>query len=445
MERAVFRVTISFNLLTPSDVVEIMTDADTYVEAFTDPLFYAYLTMSMEQPADSIWMELQNTVDTALHLPYGTILSPSAPLPPTNVQEPAPPPPAPPRIPPHIPPKPRKPRPHIPDINTLPVYKNIHVAQRVFSWKENDTMSFPTAFPSKNLILGLAFGIDVNHLAIFAQSLRDSGSDAVVILFIDIPRILKKPRFKEVIDRTNLLCVYVDMQKSLRSNRISRGAQGQKDMRHFHPSSIRWILYDRLLNAAVRYRNGIYINQREIDGLYVAEEYPTERRWGSLFEKVLLLDVRDSMFQSDPFALLPTLPSPPLSASPSLFSKILHLNSLSESDTSADIYNSSYYSHPLSYFSSSSLRGALPEAINSVAPSAVGNYLDRFTLYGFSEDLSLPIGSCGWNSAWVRDCFTDNILMLMQDNYIVCSGVSMGYMDVVHVYVHYMSLLLRGM
>ncbi|RYH14937.1 hypothetical protein EON65_32700 [archaeon] len=300
----------------------------------------------------------------------------------------------------------------------------------------------------------MAFGIDVNHLAIFAQSLRSTRSDAIVVLFIDIPFILKQKRYREVIVQTNLLCVYVDVKSSFQSNRLFRSAKGHKELRHFHPSSLRWILYDRLLNAAIQYRNGIYINQREIDELYGAEEYSTVRRWGSLFEKVLVLDVRDSMFQTDPFDLLPTLPPPPPTPSSSLIPNFLHRNSHSEG--SYDAYNSSLYAYPLTHYATGNsagglLRGSLLESIGAISPTDTGTstntggtHLDRFTLYGFSEDLSLPIASCGWNSAWIRDCFTDNILMLMQENYIVCSGVSMGYIDVVHIYVHYMSLLLRG-
>lgn len=116
-------------------------------------------SLPVEQQAGSIWTQLKSTVNLALNLPYDSVLPPqSSPSSPTDVIQipnaiPLPAPTLPPD-PPHSPPKPRKPRTHIPDIHTLPLFKEIRLAQRVFSWKENDTMIFPTSFSSQNLVLG---------------------------------------------------------------------------------------------------------------------------------------------------------------------------------------------------------------------------------------------------------------------------------------------------
>ncbi|RYH14938.1 hypothetical protein EON65_32705 [archaeon] len=114
-----------------------------------------------DQQADSVWTQLQSTVDTALHLPYDTVLLPlNLPQnPPDLPQLAAPSPPSFPTptlspTPPHSSPKPRKPRTYIPDIHALPVYKEVRHTQRVYAWKENATMLFPTSFQSQNLVLG---------------------------------------------------------------------------------------------------------------------------------------------------------------------------------------------------------------------------------------------------------------------------------------------------
>eukprot|EP01031_Cornospumella_fuschlensis_P030890 gene30890-37328_t len=250
-------------------------------------------------------------------------------------------------------------------------------------------MSFPTSFNSSDLVLGLAFDIDAAHLAIFSYSLRKHAPNAVVILFINF-HVSEFPKIQEVLTDTRVLCVYVEP-----------ASLTPKFIRTFHPSSLRWILYDRLLNSVIVDDDTIVINQDEIDKLYIylpnADEGKKEnlsqpKTFMSLFTKIIALDVRDSVFQSDPFLLLPE--EDPKSHNPPLVFDFRHSR--------------------------------------------------RHSLFVFAEDASLPLGQCGWNSGWVRDCFGDDTLTIMTDNTIICSGVSMGYVDVMHVYIHYMSLLLRG-
>ena len=54
----------------------------------------------------------------------------------------------------------------------------------------------------------------------------------------------------------------------------------------------------------------------------------------------------------------------------------------------------------------------------------------------------MKISQCGWNSAWVSDCFGKEILNSIGTNPIICSGVTSGSRDAVMTYASYMSGLI---
>lgn len=279
--------------------------------------------------------------------------------------------------------------------HVAPPPRLINSGRIVFPYIGRDLMPFPTLFNSTDLVLGLAFDIDAAHLAIFSYSFRKHAPDAVVILFINFD-VTAFPMVETILTRTRVLCV-----------QIAPARLTPPFIRTFHPSSLRWILYDRLLNSAIVGNDTIYINQDKIDDLYMYRAVSTDmnatttsptkpavpKTLASLFNKIIALDVRDSAFQSNPFSLIPDVPPYPETSTPPVFNF--------------------RHSH-------------------------------RHSLYAFAEDLTLPLGQCGWNSGWVNDCFGGNTLGVIFDNFVICSGVSMGFVDVMHVYVHYMSLLLRG-
>ena len=66
--------------------------------------------------------------------------------------------------------------------------------------------------------------------------------------------------------------------------------------------------------------------------------------------------------------------------------------------------------------------------------------------YVFGGVESITIKECGWNGGWVKDCFGEKILNEIGSKGIICSGVSMGSMDVVFDYLQLMDdiIMARG-
>lgn len=92
------------------------------------------------------------------------------------------------------------------------------------------------------------------------------------------------------------------------------------------------------------------------------------------FDYILSLDIRDSVFQTDPFTL----------------------------------FLEDQYSPP-------KLEGR---------NSTLGEEDSR--LWVFGENRNIPISSCTWNTNWIKDCFSERIYNLIKTQPIVCSGISMG-------------------
>lgn len=106
------------------------------------------------------------------------------------------------------------------------------------------------------------------------------------------------------------------------------------------------------------------------------------------YRRVWMIDVRDSYFQSDPFAFI-----------------------------------------------------SLP-AVPSVAPNAAR--ASSTSLHVFSGVESFPIRECGWNSGWIKDCFGPQVLGAVGHRGIICSGVSAGSVEAVAEYVRTMSEIITG-
>lgn len=116
-------------------------------------------------------------------------------------------------------------------------------------------------------ISGLAANTNPKNFAIFAGSLRHSCPQAEGIVFINSPI---PSRIKTIADQYDVALVEYSPQQVKPSF-----------LQNFHPSSLRWILFNRLLK-----QNGGKIK--------------------NMYQKVLFADVRDTYFQSDVFQYLPS-------------------------------------------------------------------------------------------------------------------------------------------
>jgi hypothetical protein len=74
--------------------------------------------------------------------------------------------------------------------------------------------------------------------------------------------------------------------------------------------------------------------------------------------------------------------------------------------------------------------------------SFVNPHISSFHVFHGVE--SITISQCGWNGGWVKDCFGNEMLDQMGNNKIICSGVTVGTMDVVYEYLHLMSDIITG-
>lgn len=62
----------------------------------------------------------------------------------------------------------------------------------------------------------------------------------------------------------------------------------------------------------------------------------------------------------------------------------------------------------------------------------------------FHGQEAFPISQCGWNSGWIKDCFGQAMLNQVGKNTIICSGVSVGTIDLVLDYLLMMSQVVQG-
>jgi hypothetical protein len=116
----------------------------------------------------------------------------------------------------------------------------------------------------------MAADIDIRNLAIFCASLRGVGSRASVVIFVNDAIAHEQALLSEKYDVHFVVYERARLEPAF--------------LRRYHPSSLRWVLFDWFLGID----NGKYQHR---------------------FDRVLALDVRDSAFQSDPFLLLGQGPS----------------------------------------------------------------------------------------------------------------------------------------
>eukprot|EP00981_Chlorochromonas_danica_P004010 scaffold760_cov178-Ochromonas_danica.AAC.12 len=57
---------------------------------------------------------------------------------------------------------------------------------------------------------------------------------------------------------------------------------------------------------------------------------------------------------------------------------------------------------------------------------------------------SFPIRECGWNSGWIKDCFSQSMVNTVGDNPIICSGVSVGTTREALSYTKKMATIVKG-
>jgi hypothetical protein len=125
--------------------------------------------------------------------------------------------------------------------------------------------------PGMNIVIGMAQDTDPKNLVTFCSSLRkhSSSADSEVVLFINTP---VPERSRDIADKFNILLIeFTTSTFTLNSN--------ESFLTNYHPSSLRWkMIYNFFENVETRNR----------------------------YSKVLLIDVRDSFFQSNPFHIIPS-------------------------------------------------------------------------------------------------------------------------------------------
>lgn len=163
------------------------------------------------------------------------------------------------------------------NINKIKSNKVKHREHRVTNTSSSEILSWKTygshisnTILNHHLILGLAADTDAKSFVMFCASIRDVSSNIDVIIFVNSPI---PSRHIDIAERYNIVLYEYDHHRLEPSF-----------IRSYHPSSIRWILFDRLLRDS----NNQKIKQ---------------------YSEILFADVRDTILQSDPFLLIPDLSS----------------------------------------------------------------------------------------------------------------------------------------
>ena len=204
----------------------------------------------------------------------------------------------------------------------------------------------------------MASQTDPVFLAIFIASLRQVSSDIDVIIFLDDDPISSQS---------------LDIAKKYNITYISYNISSIQPsyIRHYHPSSLRWIFFYRLL-VLHEYTQYAEDNKYNNNGRY--------SRFISSFSDytyVLFADVRDTYFQSNPFLLLPP-------------KYLIHTTTIATTTTSTTSNNNTHKAH------------------NS---NSNNNFMyNNKSIYVFEESTDLTLAQCGWNGKWVSDCFGQAVL-----------------------------------
>ena len=121
----------------------------------------------------------------------------------------------------------------------------------------------------KDIVIGMAQDTDPKNLAVFCSSFREHSKPAAAdaVLFVNVP---VPDRHRDIAKQAAVQLIEFDLN-NLSSSSASFAAK-------YHPSTLRWSLVYRFFSdAAVRAR----------------------------YHRVLLIDVRDSFFQGEPFSIIP--------------------------------------------------------------------------------------------------------------------------------------------
>ena len=247
-----------------------------------------------------------------------------------------------------------------------------------FDWKDftlNFTYSlFLSASNGKeDMVIGMAQDMDPKYFVVFASSLRSVNSHCIIAILMNKKSIT--PLILEIAARNQI-------------NIIIFGVQENSVYSKYHPSTLRWLLIPTLLKSISTIMMkpiSVISNPTDISSSSSSSTTATANTTFtqvttivSTTPAVLLIDVRDTYFQRDPFSCL-------------------------------------------------------------TAPARATPFLHAFT--GVE---SITIENCGWNGGWVKDCFGSEMLRKIGGNHIICSGVSLGDLSTIMVYVDTMSALVAG-
>ena len=204
----------------------------------------------------------------------------------------------------------------------------------------------------------MASQTDPVYLAIFIASLRQVSSEIDVIIFLDDDPI--SPQSLDIAKKYNITYIPFNLT-SIQPSYI----------RHYHPSSLRWIFFYRLLVLHEYTQYDEYNKYKNNDRYSYISPL-------SDYTYVLFADVRDTYFQSNPFSLLP--PKYPI-----------HTTTIATATTSTTSNNITHKAHNS----------------NSNNNNLVYN---SKSIYVFEESTDLTLAQCGWNGKWVSDCFGQAVL-----------------------------------
>eukprot|EP01037_Dinobryon_pediforme_P032618 gene32618-37651_t len=99
----------------------------------------------------------------------------------------------------------------------------------------------------------------------------------------------------------------------------------------------------------------------------------------------------------------------------------------------------------LANYHPASLRWVMFERLLVAQNNFLARSMDKVIVVDVRDTISgLDIGSCGWNSGWVKDCFGEQVLMKIGKQPIICSGITIGSMDKMFDYISMMSSILLG-
>lgn len=280
-----------------------------------------------------------------------------------------------------------------------------HVEIRTFGHLQRHVVQTP--FQSRNVILGLAAYIDTRYLAIFVKSARMVNASTEIFLFLNKPSASQE-RIRALLLESRVHVI--EYENDLLEPRFIRA---------YHPSSLRWIFYHRFFSNYAGY-------------------------FGGLFDRAVVSDVRDVHFSADPFRHLDASNLPKMR--PDVDEKMeIHgrrmkftrdifvndANLVQRNVTWLDMTTGRMFSNTV-------------EEVTFSAQDLVENNVMTQTVFGFKEEDAPEIAGCSWNAGWILSCFGQAMLDVMGTSPISCSGVVLGRLPEMTVYLQAMADALQG-